>query len=244
LKLIFLGTSGSFPSKNRMCPAILVEDNFLIDCGEGALNRLLNLNIDLNTIEEIFISHSHADHISSLPMLLWTMWLQGRKNKLTIYGPPNIQNVVESMLKLMGTSPEKFHFTIQYRKFNTAENLGQFEVFPVTHGILTFAIKMDDKFVYTSDTAPCEPLTEFAKNCKLLIHETTFPDEMKQEAHVHNHSSPSDAAMIASKANVEMLSLYHIPPPFQSLEERFIAQAKKLFKGQIFVARDLEILKI
>lgn len=244
LKLIFLGTSGSFPSKDKMCPAILVEDSFLIDCGEGALHRLLNLNIDLSAIEEIFISHSHADHISSLPMLLWTMWLQGRKSKLTIYGPPNIQNIVETILKHMETTPEKFHFTIRYGKFSTAKNLGEFEVLPVAHSILTFAIKMDDKFVYTSDTAPYEPLIEFAKNCKLLIHETTFPDEMKQEAHKHNHSSPSDAAMIASKANVEMLSLFHIPPSFQNLEESFTMQARKWFKGKIFVARDLEILKL
>jgi len=244
LKLVFLGTSGSFPSKDRMCPAILVEDNFLIDCGEGALHRLLNLDVNLDTIESIFISHIHADHISSLPMLLWTMWLQGRKSKLTIIGPPNIQEVVESMLQLVGTNPERFSFTIQYKKIDGAGDLGEFEVFPVKHGVPTFAIKIGDKLVYTSDTAPCESLIDFAKNCKLLIHETTFPDEMKQEAHIHNHSSPFDAAVIASKADVEILSLFHIPPPFQNLEEKFITQAKKHFDGKIFSAKDLQIFRI
>jgi len=227
-----------------MCPAILVEDNFLIDCGEGALHRLLNLDVNLDTIESIFISHIHADHISSLPMLLWTMWLQGRKSKLTIIGPPNIQEVVESMLQLVGTNPERFSFTIQYKKIDGAGDLGEFEVFPVKHGVPTFAIKIGDKLVYTSDTAPCESLIDFAKNCKLLIHETTFPDEMKQEAHIHNHSSPFDAAVIASKADVEILSLFHIPPPFQNLEEKFITQAKKHFDGKIFSAKDLQIFRI
>jgi len=244
LKLVFLGTSGSFPSKDRMCPAILVEDNFLIDCGEGAVHRLLNLDVNLDTIESIFISHIHADHISSLPMLLWTMWLQGRKSKLIIIGPPNIQEVVESILQLVGTNPERLSFTIQYKKIDGAGDLGEFEVFPVKHGVPTFAIKIGDKLVYTSDTAPCESLIDFAKNCKLLIHETTFPDEMKQEAHIHNHSSPFDAAVIASKADVEILSLFHIPPPFQNLEEKFITQAKKHFDGKIFSAKDLQIFRI
>jgi len=227
-----------------MCPAILVEDNFLIDCGEGAVHRLLNLDVNLDTIESIFISHIHADHISSLPMLLWTMWLQGRKSKLTIIGPPNIQEVVESMLQLVGTNPERFSFTIQYKKIDGAGDLGEFEVFPVKHGVPTFAIKIGDKLVYTSDTAPCESLIDFAKNCKLLIHETTFPDEMKQEAHIHNHSSPFDAAVIASKADVEIRSLFLIPPPFQNLEEKFITQAKKHFDGKIFSATDLQIFRI
>ena len=244
MKLVFLGTSGSFPSKERMCPAILVEDNFLIDCGEGTVYRLLNLDVNLDEIESIFISHTHADHISSLPMLLWTMWLQGRKSKLTIIGPQNIREVVESLLQLMGTSSERFSFTIQYKKINSAEDLGEFEVFPVKHGVPTFAIKIGNKFVYTSDTAPCELLIDFAKNCKLLIHETTFPDEMKQEAHIHNHSSPSDAAIIASKAGVEILSLFHIPPPFQNLEEKFVTQAKKHFDGKVISARDLQIFRI
>jgi len=227
-----------------MCPAILVEDNFLIDCGEGAVHRLLNLDVNLDTIESIFISHIHADHISSLPMLLWTMWLQGRKSKLIIIGPPNIQEVVESILQLIGTNPERLSFTIQYKKIDGAGDLGEFEVFPVKHGVPTFAIKIGDKLVYTSDTSPCESLIDFAKNCKLLIHETTFPDEMKQEAHIHNHSSPSDAAVIASKADVEILSLFHIPPPFQNLEEKFITQAKKHFDGKIFSAKDLQIFRI
>jgi len=244
LKLVFLGTSGSFPSKDKMCPAILVEDNFLIDCGEGAVHRLLNLNVNLDEIESVFVSHIHADHISSLPMLLWTMWLQGRKSKLTIIGPPNIQEVTESLLQLMGTSPKRFSFTIQYKKINGSEDLGGFAVLPVKHGVPTFAIKIGDKFVYTSDTAPYELLINFAKNCKLLVHETTFPDEMKEEAHIHYHSSPSDAATIASKANVEMLSLFHIPPPFQNLEEKFIKQAKKYFNGKVFSAEDLQTIRI
>jgi len=244
LKLIFLGTSGSFPSKNRMCPAILVEDHFLIDCGEGTVHRLLDLNVNLDEIELIFISHTHADHISSLPMLLWTMWLEGRNSKLKIIGPPNIQETVESLLQLMGTRSERFPFTVQYKKITVDKDLGDFEVLLVKHGVPTFAIKIDDKFVYTSDTAPYEPLIDFAKNCKLLVHEATFPDEMKQEAHIHYHSSPSDAATIASKADVEILLLFHLPPPFQNLEEKFVEQAKNRFKGKVSVSKDLQILRI
>ena len=89
LDVLFLGTAGSAPSARRGLPATLVRrggDRLLFDCGEGTQRQLVR-SIGLVELEEIFITHFHADHVLGLPGMLKTFALRQRERALTVYGP-------------------------------------------------------------------------------------------------------------------------------------------------------------
>jgi ribonuclease Z len=104
LDVLFVGTAGSAPTARRGLPATLVRrggDRLLFDCGEGTQRQLLR-SVGLLELEEIFISHFHADHFLGLPGLLKTFSLRGREHPLTIYGPPRLGALFDAMRPVMG----------------------------------------------------------------------------------------------------------------------------------------------
>ena len=81
LDVVFLGTSGSTPTAKRALSATLVRrggDRLLFDCAEGTQRQLLRSDVGLVELEEIFLTHYHADHYLGLPGMLKTFALRGR----------------------------------------------------------------------------------------------------------------------------------------------------------------------
>jgi ribonuclease Z len=98
------------------------------------------------------------------------------------------------------------------------------------------------KLVYSSDTSPCEAVTELALNADLLIHEATFGDELSEKALEAGHSTPSMAAEAAKKAGVARLILTHISGRYNE-DESFLEGAKRIFP-EVMVAEDLMSLDL
>jgi ribonuclease Z len=104
LDVIFVGTAGSAPTARRGLPATLVRrggDRLLFDCGEGTQRQLLR-SVGLLELEEIFISHFHADHFLGLPGMIKTFGLRGRELPLSIYGPPGLRAIYQALTPVMG----------------------------------------------------------------------------------------------------------------------------------------------
>jgi ribonuclease Z len=81
LSLFFAGTAGSVPTARRGLPAILLRrgaDRVLFDCGEGTQRQLLRSSVGLVDLEEVFLTHLHADHYLGLPGMLKTFSLRMR----------------------------------------------------------------------------------------------------------------------------------------------------------------------
>ena len=86
LDVVFLGTSASAPTARRGTSALLIRrggDRLLFDCGEGTQRQLLRSSIGLVDLEEIFVTHFHADHYLGLPGMLKTFALRMRETPLT-----------------------------------------------------------------------------------------------------------------------------------------------------------------
>ncbi len=101
VKIQFLGTSGSVPTEERGMPAVYLEhagDRMLFDCGEGTQRQMRIAGIPFMKLDRIFISHFHADHCLGLGGLIQTMDLFQRKDKLVIYGPKGILDVIEKII--------------------------------------------------------------------------------------------------------------------------------------------------
>jgi ribonuclease Z len=104
LDVLFLGTAGSSPSPRRGLPATLVRrggDRLLIDCGEGTQRQLMK-SIGLIELEELFITHFHADHVLGLPGMLKTFALRQRERDLVVYGPRGLARVYDLLSPVIG----------------------------------------------------------------------------------------------------------------------------------------------
>jgi len=105
LDVIFLGTSGSMPTARRALPATLVRrggERLLFDCSEGTQRQLLRSDVGLVDLEEIFLTHYHADHYLGLPGMLKTFALRGREIPLTIYGPRGLDELMTTLRRVFG----------------------------------------------------------------------------------------------------------------------------------------------
>jgi ribonuclease Z len=138
LDLVFLGTSGSAPTANRAAPALLVRrggDRLLFDCAEGTQRQLMRSSVGLPDLDQIFISHFHADHYLGLPGLLKTFGLRQREAPLTIYGPPGLRELFGDLRRIFG----KVSYPVEVVEVRAGEALERdgyrILVFPVHHGV-------------------------------------------------------------------------------------------------------------
>ncbi len=76
-------------------------DIFLFDCGEGTQVSLRRLNLRWKKINAVFISHTHADHVTGLPGLLMLSSQVDREDPLYIFGPPKTAEYVNANRKIL-----------------------------------------------------------------------------------------------------------------------------------------------
>ncbi len=92
------------------------------------------------------------------------------------------------------------------------------------------------KIVYTSDTRPCKAIIDVSKDA-VLIHDSTYDHELKDQAVEATHSTCVEAAEVAAAAGAKKLFLTHISPRYRE-PEILQEQAAAVFK-KVAVARDL-----
>ena len=103
VKITFLGTGDSIPTKTRNHSSILLsykEENILIDCGEGTQRQFRIASLNPCKLTTILITHWHGDHTLGLPGLLQTLAMGNYQKKLKIYGPKGTKNYLEILKKL------------------------------------------------------------------------------------------------------------------------------------------------
>jgi ribonuclease Z len=109
LDVVFLGTSASMPTAQRAPAALLVRrggERLLFDCAEGTQRQLQRSSVGLVDLEEVFLTHFHADHFLGLPGMLKTFALRGRDElPLTVYGPKGIRDLFGALRPFLGRLP-------------------------------------------------------------------------------------------------------------------------------------------
>ncbi len=101
IKITFLGTSGSTPTKERSLPGVSIEYDgsvYLFDCGEGVQRQLMLYSINPSRIRCIFITHMHGDHVIGVAGLIRTLALNKRTEPLHIYVPEGEQEKLRPLV--------------------------------------------------------------------------------------------------------------------------------------------------
>jgi ribonuclease Z len=103
LRIIFLGTGGSWPTVKRNVSSLALKrgsEILLFDCGEGTQRQFQLSNLSYMQISKIFITHFHGDHFLGLPGLIQTMQLNDRDRPLHLYGPRGMEELTSQLLTL------------------------------------------------------------------------------------------------------------------------------------------------
>lgn len=149
LDICLLGTGGMLPLPDRYLTSLLTRYNgrkLLIDCGEGTQVTLRMLGWGYKTIDIICFTHYHGDHVTGLPGLLLTIGNAGRKEPLTIIGPPGLKKIVEGLtIVCRDIAFELILLELPYEAQTL--QIGEFwiNVLPVPHNVKCFAYTIEHK---------------------------------------------------------------------------------------------------
>jgi ribonuclease Z len=149
LDVVFLGTAASAPTARRGLSATLVRrggERLLFDCGEGTQRQMIR-SVGLVDVDEVFISHFHADHVLGLPGMLKTFGLHGRERRLTVYGPAGLEALFRVLSPLVG----KTGFEVRIEELESGDELDgdgyAIAAFSVAHRVpaLGYALVEDER---------------------------------------------------------------------------------------------------
>ena len=100
------------------------------------------------------------------------------------------------------------------------------------------------KIVYTGDTRPCESVIQADENADILIHDGSLSENEKELAIEYMHSTVTEAAEVAAKANVRKLILTHISARYDEEDAKKLEEeARKIFPNTI-IASDLMTIDV
>jgi ribonuclease Z len=144
LSLAFLGTGGSVPTARRATACLLLRcggDRIMIDCGEGA-QRQMHRSTGLLALDEIYVTHLHADHYLGLPGLIKTYDLMAREAPLRIIGPQGLADLFKTLRRIFG----RVGYELELMELGEGEAVPHdgYEIrsFPVDHNVLAYGYAM------------------------------------------------------------------------------------------------------
>src|SRR2546427_4501851 len=108
MQVVFLGTSGSWPTPKRNVSAVAIKrgpEVILFDCGEGTQRQFMLSKLSFMQVSRVFVSHFHGDHFLGLPGMVQSMSMNGREAPLEVYGPRGIERLGGELLFLGHFTP-------------------------------------------------------------------------------------------------------------------------------------------
>ncbi len=103
MKLKILGSQGALPRRGMYSSSQILNiknKHILIDCPEGIQFQLKSFRIKFSKIDFILISHVHGDHYFGLIGLISTYSLLRRKNKLSVFCPRDVSEILNTQMKI------------------------------------------------------------------------------------------------------------------------------------------------
>ena len=149
MRLTFLGTAGSWPTKERSASAIALDTErelVLFDCGEGTQRQFFQSSASFMRVRRVFLTHFHGDHFLGLPGLIQSMCLNNREEPLDIYGPPDTKEMIDRVLA-MGYFTLRFPISVHALKAGESVELSGYTVRTAAadHPVPTLAYRLDEE---------------------------------------------------------------------------------------------------
>lgn len=222
---------------NTSCVSIEVggEPLYIFDCGTGIkqLSDQIMASGTQRFSAKIFISHTHWDHINTVPFFA-PLYIRG--NQVEIYGPYQGDLTIA---RAIAAQMEGVYFPVTIREFGAhlvfrdlreetldfgtvkietllLKHPGSCLGYKVTcHGRSACYITDNELYLPSDprrDQRYLERLTDFVRGTDVLITDTTYRDHEYPSKVDWGHSCVSEVADLAVRANVKRLHLFHHDP--------------------------------
>lgn len=260
-----LGTgSGEAINLYNTCFSIQNKDGFfLVDTGGSIeiIKRLKQADIKLDEIKNIFISHSHTDHILGL---IWIFKKMSRmamygeiKQKINIYCNDVVYEAIKGVSSyiLPPVFTEAIYSIVNFVVLNDCDkytiNGVEYEFFDIlAKGTKQFGFECmleDNKFIFLGDETLNPKLYERMKGADYVTHEAYCLDREENIFHAYekNHSTALSAAKTMDKLDVKNLILYHTEESHgDNRKQLYLEEAQSVFNGNVIVPNDLEEIQL
>jgi ribonuclease BN (tRNA processing enzyme) len=203
MKVRILGCSGGIGGRHLRTTSMLVDHDILIDAGTGVADLSL---AELATIDHVFITHSHLDHIASLPLMIDSI-AEMRDKPVTVYATDATLEILRNHIFNWAIWPDFSEISIrevavmQYRAIRVGENIcfgeRRITAVPAEHTVPAVGYHLDSgsgSLVFTGDTTINDafwPVINKIANLRYLIIETAFSNQEKRLAAMSKHLCPS-----------------------------------------------------
>ncbi len=209
MQIRVLGCSGSIAAGNRTT-SFLLDDDILVDAGTGVGDLTLD---ELARIDQIFLSHSHLDHVLAVGLLADSVV----RRRVALGRAPIDVHALPQTLQALRTHvfngiiwpdfsrlPDAAHPVLRFVPIAVGQVLEfgarQIEVLPAHHTVpaVGFAVRRSapapqPAWVFSGDTGPNPALWERLAQMHVatLVIETAFGDEDIELARISRHLSPT-----------------------------------------------------
>jgi len=258
MKLTFLGSGSAFTvGDNYHSNMLLTAANgkkLLIDCGSDVRHALYEQGFSYLDIQDVYVSHLHADHIGGLEWLAFTtkfdtncpkprlhisklllddLWNKSLKGGLSSISDEKIS--IDTYFDVNAIGEEGFFLWngIQFELHQTVHIISGNELQP-SFGLY---FKFEDKIFFITTDAKFSPdsFVEFYENADLIFQDC---ETAQYKSGVHAHYTELITLPLFYKAK---MWLYHYQPNFlpDSTADGFRGFVKK---GQVFNLSDPKIM--
>lgn len=208
-------------------------------------------------IPHIFLTHDHLDHVLGLGGLVFSVSLYHMKPvpHVTIYGGDTTLERARTLAAMIRSiEAGKAYVQLSYVEVSpgTALESEQLTVtaFRTNHRpwpCFGYAFQTKGrqavKVVFTGDTGYMDSLIELAMGADCLISEANFASDKEDIAAKVGHLTATQAARIASEAEVKCLMLNHVSREYADRLDRVLTEARKLFPNTL-IPNDLDRFQV
>ena len=203
MKLRILGCSGGIGGRHLRTTSMMLDNDVLIDAGTGVSDLSLT---ELSMIDHVFVTHSHLDHVTSIPFMVDTVGGM-RDRPLTVHALPATIAALKSHIFNWTIWPDFTQIPSPespFMRFVPIEigdvveiNSRRIVALPANHVVPALGYQVDSgkgSLVFTGDTTTYDPLWRVVNritNLKYIIIETAFCNREKQLAILSKHFCPS-----------------------------------------------------
>ncbi|HEY4999256.1 MAG TPA: 3',5'-cyclic-nucleotide phosphodiesterase [Usitatibacter sp.] len=237
MKIRVLGCSGGIGGRLRTT-SFLVDDDVLIDAGTGVGDLTLE---QLARIDHIFVSHSHLDHVTSIPFLVDTVcWM--RRSPIKVYAIQETLDILRAHLFNWKIWPDFTQIPdaerpfMVYREIRAGERVElrgrSFTAIPANHTVPAVGYVLDNgrnALIFSGDTSVNDALWKTVNatpNLKYLIIETAFSNKERDIAVASKHLCPQMLAEELEKMRVKPeVFITHLKPGEGALTMKEVSEA-------------------
>lgn len=265
-RIIMLGTGDAMVTRcyNTCFVIETPAARLLVDAGggNGILVQLVKAGVDLNGVNDMFVTHAHTDHVLGAVWVVRSVIAGMKKHRrggeFRIYGHDRVLHVLESICRMtlaksytdyLGTAV-KFCEVRDGDEFAAGDmRITCFDRFSTKEKQFGFSALLPGgkRLVCLGDEPYREQNRKYAEAADWLMSEAfcLYADRERFKPYEKSHSTARDAGICAGRLNVRNLVLYHTEDETLSTRKsRYAEEARENFTGNVYVPDDLEVIEI